>query len=141
MTNLFGRGKEPFWQQASTNLVKFVILLHQVLEDYVTLFQVIVVEDTAELQIDHANLVRFDAGWRNRVRRRSRSVTSSGPRCGTRPDRIIVGEVRGGKAFDLLQALNIRHAGTLSTIHANSGAPALARLASCALQSGVELTY
>ena len=40
MTNLFGRGKEPFWQQASTNLVKFVILLHQMLDDYVTLFQV-----------------------------------------------------------------------------------------------------
>ena len=40
MTNLFGRGKEPFWQQASTNLVKFVILLHQVLDEYVTLFQV-----------------------------------------------------------------------------------------------------
>ena len=40
MTNLYGRGKEPFWQQASTNLVKFVILLHQVLDDYVTLFQV-----------------------------------------------------------------------------------------------------
>jgi hypothetical protein len=40
MTNLYGRGKEPFWQQASTNLMKFVILLHQVLDDYVTLFQV-----------------------------------------------------------------------------------------------------
>ena len=40
MTNLFGRGKEPFWQQASTNLLKFVILLHQTLDDYVTLFQV-----------------------------------------------------------------------------------------------------
>jgi hypothetical protein len=40
MTNLYGRGKEPFWQQASTNLVKFVILLHKILDDYVTLFQV-----------------------------------------------------------------------------------------------------
>jgi hypothetical protein len=40
MTNLFGRGKEPFWEMASTNLVKFVILLHQTLDDYVTLFQV-----------------------------------------------------------------------------------------------------
>ena len=40
MTNLYGRGKEPFWQQASTNLVKFVILLHQTLDGYVTLFQV-----------------------------------------------------------------------------------------------------
>ena len=40
MTNLFGHGEEPFWQQASTNLVKFVILLHQTLDDYVTLYQV-----------------------------------------------------------------------------------------------------
>ena len=40
MTNLFGRGKEPFWQQASTNLVKFIILLHQTLDGYVTLFQI-----------------------------------------------------------------------------------------------------
>ena len=40
LTNLYGRGKEPFWQQAYTNLVKFVILLHKTLDDYVTLFQV-----------------------------------------------------------------------------------------------------
>src|SRR5262249_27627103 len=40
LTNLFGRGKEPFWQQAYTNLVKFVILLHKVVYDYVTLFDV-----------------------------------------------------------------------------------------------------
>jgi hypothetical protein len=40
MTNLSGRGKEPFWQRVSTNVVKFVILLHQTLDDYVTLFQV-----------------------------------------------------------------------------------------------------
>jgi pilus assembly protein CpaF len=58
-----------------------------------------------------------------------------------RPDRIIVGEVRGGEAFDLLQALNTGHAGTLSTIHANSAEQALARFASCCVQSGVELPY
>ena len=40
LNNLFGKGKEPFWQQAYTNLVKFVILLHKVLYDYVTLFDV-----------------------------------------------------------------------------------------------------
>jgi len=40
LNNLFGRGKEPFWQQAYTNLVKFIILLHKVLYDYVTLFDV-----------------------------------------------------------------------------------------------------
>ena len=58
-----------------------------------------------------------------------------------RPDRIIVGEVRGGEAFDLLQALNTGHSGTLSTIHANSAAQALARFSSCVVQSGVELPY
>ena len=40
LTNLFGRGKEPFWQQAYTNMVQFIILLHKVLYDYVTLFNV-----------------------------------------------------------------------------------------------------
>jgi len=58
-----------------------------------------------------------------------------------RPHRIIAGAVRGGEAFDLLQALNTGHAGTLSTIHANSAGQALTRLASCALQSGVDLPY
>ena len=58
-----------------------------------------------------------------------------------RPDRIIVREVRGGEAFDLLQALNTGHSGTLSTIHANSAEQALARFASCVVQSGIELPY
>ena len=58
-----------------------------------------------------------------------------------RPDRILVGEVRGGEAFDLLQALNTGHSGTLSTIHANSADQALSRFASCVLQSGVDLPY
>jgi pilus assembly protein CpaF len=58
-----------------------------------------------------------------------------------RPDRIIVGEVRGGEAFDLLQALNTGHSGTLSTIHANSAEQALARFSSCVVQSGIELPY
>ena len=51
------------------------------------------------------------------------------------------GEVRGGEAFDLLQALNTGHAGSLSTIHANGAEQALARLASCVVQSGVDLPY
>jgi pilus assembly protein CpaF len=53
----------------------------------------------------------------------------------------VLGEVRGGEAFDLLQALNTGHAGTLSTIHANSAEQALARLASCVVQSGVDIPY
>jgi hypothetical protein len=62
-------------------------------------------------------------------------------RCAVHADRIIVGEVRGGEAFDLLQALNTGHAGTLSTIHANTAEQALTRLASCVVQSGIELPY
>jgi pilus assembly protein CpaF len=58
-----------------------------------------------------------------------------------RPERIILGEIRGEEAFDLLQALNTGHSGSLSTIHANSAAQALSRLASCVLQSGIELPY
>ena len=58
-----------------------------------------------------------------------------------RPDRILLGEVRGGEAFDLLQALNTGHSGTLSTIHANSAAEAISRFATCVLMSGIDLPY
>ena len=58
-----------------------------------------------------------------------------------RPDRILLGEIRGGEAFDLLQLLNTGHSGTLSTIHANSARQGLARFTSCVLQSGVDLPY
>src|SRR5260370_1862437 len=56
-----------------------------------------------------------------------------------RPDRIVLGEIRGGEAFDLLQLLNTGHSGTLSTIHANSAQQGLARFTSCLLQSGGDL--
>src|SRR6202790_2951815 len=58
-----------------------------------------------------------------------------------RPDRIILGEISGGEAFDLLQLLNTGHSGTLSTVHANSAAQGITRFAACVLQSGVELPY
>lgn len=103
--------------------------------------RVVLIEDTAELQIDRPNLVRFEA-------RREQPATPAvsirellRATLRHRPDRIIVGEVRGGEAFDLLQALNTGHSGTLSTIHANSAEQALARFASCVVQSGVELPY
>ena len=58
-----------------------------------------------------------------------------------RPDRIILGEIRGGEAFDLLQLLNTGHSGSLSTVHATSAKQGLARFTSCVLQSGVDLPY
>src|SRR5580704_10310483 len=69
------------------------------------------------------------------------SAICSGPLLRHRPDRILLGEVRGGEAFDLLQLLNTGHSGTLSSIHANSAKQALARFTSCVLQSGVGLPY
>jgi pilus assembly protein CpaF len=103
--------------------------------------RVVLIEDTAELQLDRRNLVRFEA---RREQAGLPAVTIRDLLRATlrhRPDRIIVGEVRGGEAFDLLQALNTGHAGTLSTIHANGADQALARFASCVVQSGVELPY
>jgi pilus assembly protein CpaF len=103
--------------------------------------RVVIIEDTAELHVEQANHVRFEA---RRAQRDLPAVTIRDLLKATlrhRPDRIVVGEVRGGEAYDLLQALNTGHAGSLSTIHANSASQALTRLASCALQSGVEMPY
>jgi len=103
--------------------------------------RLVLIEDTAELQLEAANLVRFEA------RREQTGVPAVSIRdllratLRHRPDRILVGEVRGGEAFDLLQALNTGHSGTLSTIHANSAEQALTRFASCVLQSGIDLPY
>lgn len=103
--------------------------------------RIILLEDTAEIAIKKPNLVRFEARKEQNgippitIRDLLRATLRH------RPDRIIVGEIRGGEAFDLLQAMNTGHSGTLSTIHANSAAQALQRFTSCVLQSGVELPY
>src|SRR6202049_1133700 len=103
--------------------------------------RILLIEDTAELNIRKNNLVRFE------TRREQTGLPAVTVRdllkaaLRHRPDRIIVGEVRGGEAFDLLQALNTGHSGTLSTIHANSAVQALARFSSCVVQSAVELPY
>jgi pilus assembly protein CpaF len=103
--------------------------------------RIILIEDTSEIAINKRNLVRFEA------RREQNGLPAVAIRellratLRHRPDRIILGEVRGGEAFDLLQALNTGHSGTLSTIHANSAQQALARFTSCVLESGVELPY
>ena len=103
--------------------------------------RVVTIEDTVELQLDHPNLIRFEA------RRRTdgappvtvRDLVKAALR--HRPDRIVLGEVRGGEAWDLLQALNTGHDGSLSTLHASSAANALKRCASCVLQAGIGLPW
>jgi len=101
----------------------------------------LVIEDTAEIHLTQQNLVRFEA------RREQNGLPAVAIRdllkaaLRHRPDRLILGEIRGGEAFDLLQLLNTGHSGTLSTIHANSARQGLARFTSCVLQSGVDLPY
>jgi pilus assembly protein CpaF len=103
--------------------------------------RILLIEDTAEIQLGHANLVRFEARQeQNGVPPVAiRDLLKASLR--HRPDRILLGEVRGGEAFELLQLLNTGHSGTLSTIHANSAKQGLARFTSCVLQSGIELPY
>ena len=104
--------------------------------------RLLVIEDTAEIHIRKPNLVRFEA--RRQQGSRIPAVTIRDLLKASlrhRPERTILGEIRGEEAFDLLQALNTGHSGSLSTIHANSASQALSRLASCVLQSGIELPY
>ena len=103
--------------------------------------RIVVIEDTAELKFTHPNLVRLEArrAQPDRPAVTIRDLLRAALR--HRPDRIIVGEVRGEEAFDLLQSLNTGHSGSLSTIHANSARLALGRFASCVLQSGIDLPY
>ena len=103
--------------------------------------RILIIEDTAEIQIGAPNLVRFEA----RVAQNGfpavtiRELLKASLR--HRPDRILLGEIRGAEAFDLLQLLNTGHSGTLSTVHVNSALQAINRFTSCVLQSNVELPY
>ena len=87
-----------------------------------------------ELRIDSPNCVRFEARGLQQGALTIRDLVRHALR--HRPDHIVVGEVRGGEAADLLQALNTGHGGSLTTVHANNADSALSRLASCAMQVG-----
>jgi pilus assembly protein CpaF len=103
--------------------------------------RVLLIEDTSEIHLAQDNLVRFEARQpQNGLPAVTiRDLLKASLR--HRPDRIILGEIRGGEAFDLLQLLNTGHSGSLSTVHATSARQGLARFTSCVLQSGVDLPY
>jgi pilus assembly protein CpaF len=102
--------------------------------------RIITVEETAELRLERPHFVRLDARPPNAegagavtVRELVRAALRM------RPDRLIVGEVRGGEAFDMLQALNTGHDGSLTTVHANGVLEALHRLEALVLLAGVPM--
>ena len=103
--------------------------------------RILLIEDTSEIHMDQDNLVRFEARQQQNglPAITIRDLLKASLR--HRPDRIILGEIRGGEAFDLLQLLNTGHSGSLSTVHATSARQGLARFTSCVLQSGVDLPY
>ncbi len=103
--------------------------------------RVLLIEDTSEIHMGQDNLVRFEA---RQPQNGLPAVTIPDLLKASlrhRPDRIILGEIRGSEAFDLLQLLNTGHSGSLSTVHATSAKQGLSRFTSCVLQSGVDLPY
>jgi pilus assembly protein CpaF len=104
--------------------------------------RVVTIEDAAELRLQRRHVVRLEsrpAGVEGRGEVTIRDLLRNALRM--RPDRIVIGEVRGAEALDLLAALNTGHRGALSTVHANSPADALARLETLALMAGLGLPY
>lgn len=102
--------------------------------------RIITIEDAAELQLDHEDLVTLEARPPNiegvgevSIRDLVRNALRM------RPDRIIVGEVRGPEALDMLQAMNTGHDGSLSTLHSNSPRDTISRLETMVLMAGMEL--
>ena len=104
--------------------------------------RIITVEDSAELKIDHIdNLISLESrppNIENKGEITIRDLVKTALRM--RPDRIIVGEVRGDETIDMLQAMNTGHEGSLTTIHANSSRDALMRLESMVAMSKLEIS-
>jgi pilus assembly protein CpaF len=102
--------------------------------------RVLTIEDAAELQLQQPHVVRLEtrpANVEGRGEVTQRALVRNALRM--RPDRIVLGEVRGAEALDMLQAMNTGHDGSLTTIHANTPRDALARLESMVAMSGVDL--
>jgi len=102
--------------------------------------RIITIEDSAELRLQQQHVVRLETRPPNIEEKGTvtqRDLVRNALRM--RPDRIVLGEVRGGEALDMMQAMNTGHDGSLSTVHANSARDALARLETMMLMSGVNL--
>lgn len=102
--------------------------------------RILVLEDASELQLQQIHKVCFEtrkADEHGKGEVTIRDLLHSALRL--RPDRLVVGEIRGGEALDLLQAMNTGHEGSMSTIHANTARDSLFRMETCAMMSGIEL--
>jgi pilus assembly protein CpaF len=115
-------------------------LLNAVAEHIDPAERIVTVEDAAELRLDQPHVARLEARPANVEGRGEigvRALVRNALRM--RPDRIVVGEVRGGEALDMLQAMNTGHDGSLTTVHANSPVDALRRIETMVLMAGLDL--
>jgi pilus assembly protein CpaF len=102
--------------------------------------RVVTVEDAAELKLHQPHVVRLESRPPNIEGKGEVKIRDLVRNClRMRPDRIVVGEVRGGEALDMLQAMNTGHEGSISTVHSNSARDALARLETMVMMSGMDL--
>jgi len=102
--------------------------------------RIITIEDSAELQLHQEHVVTLESRPANIEGRGHIGIRELVINClRMRPDRIVVGECRGGEALDMLQAMNTGHDGSLTTVHANSPADALSRLETMVLMAGTDL--
>ncbi len=102
--------------------------------------RIITVEDTAELRLQQPHWVSLESRPPNVEGKGAVTIQDLVKNClRMRPDRIVVGECRGGEALDMLQAMNTGHEGSLTTIHANTPRDGLSRLEAMCLQTGVDL--
>ena len=102
--------------------------------------RIVTVEDAAELRLQQPHVVRLEARPANIEGKGAVPIRDLVKNClRMRPDRIIVGECRGGEALDMLQAMNTGHDGSLTTVHANSPRDVVSRLETMVLMSGMEL--
>ncbi|OGR49685.1 MAG: type II secretion system protein E [Elusimicrobia bacterium GWC2_51_8] len=102
--------------------------------------RIVTVEDTAELRLQQDHWVRLESRPPNIEGKGEVSIRDLVKNClRMRPDRIVVGEVRGSEALDMLQAMNTGHEGSLATIHANTPRDALTRLEAMCLMAGADL--
>ena len=102
--------------------------------------RIVTVEDAAELRLQQPHVVRLEARPPNIEGKGAVTIRDLVKNClRMRPDRIIVGECRGGESLDMLQAMNTGHDGSLTTVHANSPRDVISRLETMVLMSGMEL--
>jgi pilus assembly protein CpaF len=97
--------------------------------------RIIIIEDTTEIELPHANQRRFEAQPTMSIQRILKASLRHSPK------RIILGEIRGAEAYDLMQLLNTGHNGSICTVHASSARLALRRFRSCVMQAGIDIPY